>query len=74
MVVPAAAAIAATGLHISRRGDSAELKRFADVLADGRVHIVQLFLRVEEAASDGVAEQCVAVFFERGNLIRAERL
>ena len=74
VIVAAAAAIAATGVQISRSGDSTELKRFADILADRRVDVVQLFLRVEEATSDGIAEQCVAVFFERGNLIRAERL
>ena len=74
MVMATATAVAATGIQIRSSGNSAELECFADVLTNGRVDVVQLFLRVEESASDGIAKQCIAVFFERVDFIRAERL
>jgi hypothetical protein len=60
----ATATAAATGVKVAFFRDAAEFEGLADHLGDGLLHLVHVFLGVEEAASDRVAEEGFAELFK----------
>jgi hypothetical protein len=73
-VIVTAAAATAAAIQIFRRRDATEFDGLADVFLDEVLELVHFFLRVEEAAGDGIFEKRVAVFFKRGDFRRFQRL
>jgi hypothetical protein len=71
MATAAGAATAAAEIFFS--GHAAEFQGFVDVLMDGFLDLLQFFLGIEEAASDGVIEQLLAMLFEIRDFLAAER-
>jgi len=70
-LMPAVAAVAATG-HFLFGGKPAQFQGPADVVLDGFLDLVKLFLSVHEPSSDRVLEQGIPVLFEIGDFLAGQ--
>jgi hypothetical protein len=66
-MMAAAAMAAGAGIKIAFLRDAAEFKGLADVLRDGFLHFVHVFLRVEKALGDWVVHERFAELLEIGD-------
>lgn len=69
----AAPVAARAGVEILSAGDATKFKRFADVLADGLLNLVDLLLRIEKPARDGVIQKLFPLPLEFGDFFVRER-
>jgi hypothetical protein len=63
-MMTAAAVAAGAGFEITLGGDAAQFERFGDVLGDGLLQLVHVFLGIEEPARDRVLQKRIAQLFE----------
>jgi hypothetical protein len=70
----AAAAAAGAFFQIGGHRQPAQFNRLGNMFLDGTLDRVQFFLRVEETARHGIAQQRLAVFFKVGNFRRFQHL
>jgi hypothetical protein len=59
-----AAVAAGAGFHVAFFGDAAKFKSLGDVLDDGLLELLHVFLRIQEAARDGIIHKGIAQLLE----------
>ena len=59
-----AAVTAGAGIHVAFLGDAAQFKGLGDVLDDGLLELLHVFLRIQKAARDGVVHEGITQFLE----------
>ena len=72
-MVAAAAGAAGAGVHFAFLGHMAEFKRFADVLDDGLLHFLHIFLGIEKILGNRVAQEGFAQLLEGGDFRAIQR-
>jgi hypothetical protein len=69
----AATVAAGAGVKILRAGHAPQFKRLGDIFTEGLLQLVHLFLRVEETLRHRIAHKRLAMLFEVGDLLIAQR-
>lgn len=67
MIASAAMAAAAALFQVRLVWHAAQFESLAHELVDGLMHVMHFFLRFEETAGDGIAQERLTFFFKRGN-------